>query len=627
MGGRARRPGPAWRRRLPGCLLPGCLPPGCLPPGCLLAGCLLAGAALGVQAAPVPVPAPAQPALAGPASVAPPPGAARPFDFTAPAPAALAQAALRRGQWTRAHAHAVRALAQQVPGVDALGSAAVSAAVLGEQRLLEAALARLQRVEPAPGHPRPLALAVSDLAARRLDAAARQLDTLAARLPEDALVAYFRGRLAEAQGRAAEAERQYRLAVAAGADFGPGLAALARRRSAAGAHDEAVRLAEAAVAAGPEDLEHRQVLAAALQAAGRSQQAQAVYAELLQDTPGLGDVGQAAAWALLRAGRAAEVEALLAQAERRHGPQPLGQLLLAMAAADLAQPQGVQRHLQAYLAARPGDRSAAAAAALVHLAGGQPQAAIALLQPAQAGAAPDARVEVHLAVAEQLAGRPQRAEAAVQRAAAAGESAPVLAWLRAHLAAARGDAAAYRAGLGEADALLPGAGSLAAPELAAWPAAQRADWAAARNVALLMFLNGWSTPMQAWSERALQRLPADPLALHLKALALKATGRGEEARAVLQALYRAEPGLLAAGLALADTLLDLRRGDEARRLMAAVPAPAQGRLLYQVGLLQQRAGNDAQARAAWQAALRTGDDGPWRAQAQQRLEAVPPGRR
>lgn len=538
-----------------------------------------------------------------------------------------ARAALAKGLWAEALRQSVKVMAQRVPDVDSLGIVALCAAVLGETTLREAALNRLLQVEAEPRYYHTLVSGVVDLTANRVDSAARRFEEILMRSPDDPLLRYFRGRVQEAAGRPQEALADYQATLRKMPDFAPALAAAASLYSTRGAHGKAVKLMERAVSIDPANPAYARALAEVYDRAGQKDKARALYQELLKAVPGTMDAMLNGAWNLLRAGRAQDVREQVARVTRLYGPQPLGHLLLAMAAADLGQYREIPAHLTEYLRAKGRTQESVAAASLVYLALGDGQGAIRLFDSPPISPVGNAQASVNLAVAHQLAGQLDKAADMLKQAAAAGESPGLLAFFSANLALARGNLEDYRASMALAESFLPGSAALpleAEGRLAAAPRQQLAAW---RNAAVVMLLNGWNSPMARHAERALHLLPSDPLALYLKGLSLRAAGQGPQALDSLQRALGRAPDFLSAGLAQAHVLLDLGRVADARALIGRMEAQARtGRTLYQLGLLHERAGNGAQARKLMQMALKTSETGNWRQAAEAYLGGNRSGR-
>lgn len=531
-----------------------------------------------------------------------------------------AQSALDKGLWAEAFRLSVKVMAAQVPDVNSLGILALSAAVLGEQTMRDAALNKLLQVEGEPRYYHPLVVGVADLVANRPEAAGQRFDEILSRIPDDPLAQYFRGRTLEQGGKAAAASHSYQAALRGRPDFAPALAALAQLRSAAGAHGEAVALVERAVTIDPANPAYLKLLAAIYEKAGQPDKAREIYADLLKTVPGTMEAMLNGAWNLLRVGRAGDVRAQVDRITRLYGPQPLGHLLLAMAAADLRQYGEIPSHVSAYLRAKGKEPAAVASAGLVYIALGDGKGAVRLFEFAGVDPAANAQAAVNLAVARQIAGQPDKAEGLIKQAAATGESPELLALLSANLALARGDLAGYRSMLGQADAFLPGVAGLSPSAVERLAPAQRSALASWRNAAVLMMLNGWNIPMQRLADRALAISPADPIALYLRGLALGATGHETQAAESFDHAARTEPGFISAKLALAHTLLKMSRAPEARALLARLePLASNGRLLFQLSMLQQRAGNGEEARRLAKRALATADPGGWRQEAERLL--------
>ncbi|MGA7179660.1 MAG: tetratricopeptide repeat protein [Thiobacillaceae bacterium] len=549
--------------------------------------------------------------------MAPQPGQARPG--VAPE-SGQAHEALAKGHWLEAYKLAVQVIAQRTPDVDALGTLAVSAAMLGDRNTRDAALSKLNEVEPEPRLYAALAQGIADLAAKKTQAAEQQFNRILARMPSDHLALYFRGQAKEQSAKPAEALRDYQAALKSRPDFSPALAAGAQILSSGGAHKEAVMLMERAVEVEPSNQAYRYVLAQIYERAGLKDKARQASAEVLKNMPGAREAQLYNAWNLLHAGRASDVQKAVAELTRIYGAQPVDHLLLAMAAADLRQYADIPRHVTEYLKAGGKEVSAVAGASLVYISLGDGKGALQLYESSGAARTLNPQASINLAVARQLAGQPDEARKLLKQLPNDGGSTSLPAFLLANLALAGGDLAAYRASLAQADDFLPGVAAIPVQTEERLGVRQRADLANWHNAAALMLVNSWSTPLERMADRALAISHADALALYFKGIALKNSGHGEQAIDVLGRAARQAPGFLSVHLALADTLLMANKITEARTILArAEPLARDGHAYYLLGKLQKRAGNAAQARSLLTKALNASATGAWRQDAQRLL--------
>jgi tetratricopeptide (TPR) repeat protein len=528
--------------------------------------------------------------------------------------------ALARGHWLEAYKLSAQVMAQHIPDLDALGALAVSAAMLGDGNMREAAVKKLLEVEAEPRYYAALAQGIADLAAKKTQAAEQQFNAILARIPNDHLALFLRGQAKEQLRKPAEALRDYQAALNSHPDFSPALADAAQLLSAAGAHKEAVMLMERAVEVEPANQAYRYALAHIYERAGLKDKARQASADVLKNMPGAREAQLYNAWSLLRAGRASEVQKAVAEITRIYGAQPTDQLLLAMAAADLRQYAAIAPHLSEYLKARKKDITAVAAASLVYISLGDGKGALRLYGSLGADWTVNPQVSISLAIARQLAGQPDEARKLLQQLPGNGGSASLPAFVLANLALAGGDLAAYRASLARAEDFLPGVAAIPTQTAEHLGERQRADLAKWRNAASLMLVNSWSTPLERMADRALAISPTDALALYFKGIALKASGHTEQAIDMLGRAANQAPGFLGAQLALAEVLLESNKVGDARTILAHSESLARdGHAYYQLGKLQKRAGNAAQARILLQKALSTSATGAWRQDAQRLL--------
>jgi Tfp pilus assembly protein PilF len=132
-----------------------------------------------------------------------------------------------------------------------------------------------------------------------------------------------------------------------------------------------------------------------------------------------------------------------------------------------------------------------------------------------------------------------------------------------------------------------------------------------------MLQNRWSIPLERLAVKALSVVARDQLALHMHGVALMARGQTEASVDVLRRSVQHAPDFLGARLDLAAALLQLPDKTAAAEILNASAALAErGPALLQLGLLQQKAGDGAQARASVRRALQTDDRGAWRTQAE-----------
>ena len=534
-----------------------------------------------------------------------------------------AHEALANGHWLEAYKLATQVLAQRIPDADALGVLAVSSAMLGDQHVREAAIRKLLEVEAKPGYYYPLAQGITDLAGKKTQAALQQFNGILAQMPNDHLALYLHGQANEQLRKPADALRDYQAALKNHPDFSPALATAGQLLSAAGAHKEAVTLMERAVEVEPTNQAYRKALAQIYERAGQKDKARQVTADLIKNLPGAREAQLYNAFGLLRAGRASDAQKAAAEIIRLYGAQPVDHLLLAMAAADLRHYADIPQHVSEYLTAKHKDMSAVAGASLVYISIGDGKGALHLYETSGFNQTANAQARINLAVAQQLAGQPTEARKLLMQVPADGGSTNLPAFLVANLALAAGDLAAYRASLAQAEDFLPGVAAIPTQGEERLSTRQRVELANWRNVAALMLVNSWSTPLERMADRALAISPTDTLALYFKGLALKASGRTEQAKSALGRAASQAPQFLSGQLALADTLFASNQAGEARAILARSESLAHdGRAYYQLGMLQQRAGNAAQAHKLLQRALDTSATGAWREQAQRVLNGA-----
>jgi tetratricopeptide (TPR) repeat protein len=564
--------------------------------------------------------------------------------------------ALDKGQWNRALESAALAVRLGARNADNLGTIALAGAVLGERRLVDAALARLDDLALTT-RLGALVVAVQALQAENHSAALRTLASLLERSPQDPIALYFRGEGEHQAGRPAQALATFRQVIDVAPEFAPALAAAARLL--AGSQiGEAVRLMEQAVAIHPENLAYRRRLADLYTAAGRQAEANRLYVEILEDIPGVREQYLNAAWQMQRSGQTEKALQQVARAEQRWGPDALGSLIAAMAETDSGEPAAARRHLKAYLDSSADPSQAQATAGLVHLALGDSDAAVRHLERATELQPNNSQAWVNLAVARQLAGDWAGATRSIERAAAAGERADVIAYIAANLALSKGDLAVYENRLAEAGGLLPGAAALSRPAAVTTEDARR-QAAAQHNLVLVMFLNQWHTQVIRSAELVLSILPDDTLAAYFRGLAAEQQvrlvladeslakavetapgftaallargrvalklGRTDAAIDAYRALADQHPGSLAAQLGLSRALLAGGKRQEAQIALADAESLAEsGREMFEVANLMQQLGQRQRSREMLEKALATPEQGRWRQEAASRLAGPKP---
>jgi tetratricopeptide (TPR) repeat protein len=564
--------------------------------------------------------------------------------------------ALEKGQWNRALESATRAVRLGAQNGDTLGTIALAGTVLGDRKWVDAALARLN--DPASEtRLGTLVGAVQDLKAGNDSAALQALASLLERSPQDPLALYFRGEAEHQAGWPAQALETFRRVKEVAPEFAPALAAAARLLAGSDI-DEAVRLMELAAAIHPENLAYRRRLAEFYATAGRQAEANRLYVEILADIPGVRQQYLNAAWQMQRTGQPDKALQQVARAEQRWGPNALGSLIATMAEIDRGQPAAAKRHLTAYLDSSPDRSHALATAGLCHLALRDPDAAITHLEGATELQPGNSQARVNLAVARQLAGDRAGAARSIERAAAAGEHADVIAYVVANLALSKGDLALYEDRLAAAGRLLPGAVALSRPA-AATTAVARRQTAAQHNLMLVMFLNQWHTQVIRSAERILSMLPDDALATYFLGLAAEQQsrlvlanqslgkavetapgftaallasgrvalklGRAEAAVDAYRAVADQEPGNLAAKLGLSGALLAGGKRQEAQLVLADAESLAEsGPEMFEVANLMQQLGQHQRSREMLEKALATPEQGRWRQEAAARLAGPMP---